>query len=135
MAAKKNFVINNSEMTIVADLEKLTAEEMKTVRTYVEFGYTFLHKEAKKRSGAKRNRSYYENNLIEVDRKIFADQADKKGRGEYAKAVKFASTVIKLGKLFDEGSIGDDVIEEYRVAFVEDAKKAELFAEPFLNAA
>lgn len=139
MATNKNIKIDNATMTVSADWMKLNPEEKALVKEFQELGYKFEQKQASKRAGEKRSRGYYENNLVEADRKIFALFADEKGRGNYAKAVSFASTVIKLGKAFDAAAGEkkaelEKAIDTYRELIVVDHVAAKLFAAQALAA-
>lgn len=136
---KRNYKVDNAEMTITADWTKLNAVDKATVKEFIDLGYKFQNKNS--RNGSKRTVEYYENNLYEADRMIFDELRNEKGKngktkkGAYSKASSFASTIIKLGKYVDENPEEEGVIDEYRNLIIEDYVKAKVFAEGVLKAA
>ena len=135
---KKNYTIDNNEMTIKADWKKLNPTEKALVKEFIELGYTFQNKNS--RDGSKRSATYYENNLIEMDRVIFDDLRNAKGangkakKGAYSVASSFASTIIKLGKYVDVHPDQESILDEYRNLIMRDAVAAKLFAKNVLAA-
>ena len=137
---KKNYTIDNNNMTITANLSKLNDMEKQIVKDHVELGYTFVSKVVT-RDGSKRKRTYFENNLIDVDREIFKDLENatgadgKKKKGAYSKASSFASTIIKLGKYVENHADEAEILDHYRDLVMKDFVEAKLYAKSVLAAA
>ena len=136
---KKAYTINNDEMTIKADWTKLSTADKKEVKEFIELGYKFQNKNS--RDGSKRKATYYENNLIEMDKAIFETLRSEKNadgktkKGAYSKASSFASTIIKLGKYVDKHPEKEEILDQYRELVLDDVVRARIFAKGILEAA
>ena len=129
----KTYSIDNNNRIIKGDFAKMSEADREVVQGLVALGYRFEHKAT--RNGAKRKRSYYQNNLVKEDLAIFALLEDKKTGGSYGKAAGFGTTIIKLGKLADKHPDKKDALDKYRKLIQEDAMKARLYAQQVLSAA
>lgn len=118
-----NYKIDEMNRTITARIEKLNPEELERVKTLCGLGYTFVEK-VQTRKGTKRNRSYYESNLIKEDLEIFADIEEN---SSYQKAVSFASMIIKLGKMVDKQPEKIEALDTFRTKALTDMVDAKLY--------
>lgn len=119
--------IDNETRTIVGDIASMTEKEREDVKLLCSLGYTFKQKKARK--GDKRNREYYEGQLIAEDREIFEALAAKK----YSNAVSFASRIIDLGKYADEHPEGKAVVVEFRKLARKDFVEAKLYSKRYID--
>lgn len=123
-------IIDNAKRTVTADIKKLTPAEVDEVKMLSELGYTFIQK-INKRSGAKRNREFYESNLRNEDLEIFKTIEKK---NSYQKAISFAAMIIKLGKMVDQDPDKKFVLDDFRIRAVDDMCDATLYFDSVMAA-
>lgn len=116
-------IIDNENRTITANFKNLSTTQKKEVKELQELGYTFIQAVVK-RGGAKRNRNYYEGNLIKEDLELFSAIEEEHS---YQTAVSFASMIIKLGKFVDSHPEKKETLDNFRNLALDDLVKAKLY--------
>ena len=96
---KKNYKVDETNRTIVADIATLTKEEREHIQMLCGFGYTFIQQaQAKKtRKSATKKMAYYKTILYTEDYKRFEKLCSVDGLS-YSKCCSWANTLVEMGK-------------------------------------
>lgn len=114
--------IDEEKRTVTANTDKLNPQEKEKLLFLKQMGYKFVEKQ-QKRSGERRTRAYWMNRLNNEDKEIFNLLAER----SYSRAVSFAASIIKLGKLADKGASVTSAMDEYRNKVMDDFVDAKIF--------
>lgn len=103
---KKNYKVDETNRTIVADIATLTKEEREHIQMLCSFGYTFIQQaQAKKtRKSATKKMAYYKTLLYAEDYKRFEKLCTVEGLS-YSKCCSWVNTLVEMGKANDTANV------------------------------